>query len=278
MNRTVKLSFCFGLVILLLTKIVCIGQAPFNIGTIQPGGSIVVYYDVTINTPLVPPTTSAISHQGTVSGSNFANVLTDDPSTAAAHDATIVLLNTPLPVIFGEFRASQKEHTVALTWKILSEENTSRYEIERSADAKAFGKIGEVVATGGAGIRQYSFTDELPGRGNNYYRLKVLDWHATYAYTRMIKVSIDVAESASNLYPNPVVGKVVNLELLNMVKGRYDLKFYNLTGQLIYSKSIEHTGGSASQLVTIPENVQAGIYQVEIKSEHLKTYKKLAIN
>ena len=253
-------------------------QGPFNVGTIHPGDSIVVFYDVTINNPLVPPGASSISNQGTVSGSNFSNVPTNDPTTPAGGDATITLLNTPLPVVFSDFKAYQKEHAVALTWKILTEDNTLKYEVEKSADARVFIKIGEVMATGGSGIINYAFTDDVPFAGNNYYRLKVLDLDATFSFTRIVKVAIGKEASTSNLYPNPVSGKVVNLELLNMVKGRYFLTFYNVAGQIIYTKTVEHNGGSASQPVSIPENIQTGIYNVEIKGENLKIFKKLAIN
>jgi hypothetical protein len=252
-------------------------QGPFNVGTIHPGDSIVIFYDVTINNPLVPTNAASISHQGTVSG-NFTSLQTNDPTTPAAGDATITLLNTPLPVVFSEFKAYQKEHAVALNWKILTEDNTLKYEVEKSADARVFVKIGEVIATGGSGVINYGFTDEVPFAGNNYYRLKVLDLDATFSFTRIVKVAIGEGASASNLYPNPVTGKVVNLELLNMNKGQYSLTFYNAAGQIIYTKTVEHDGGSASQLVAIPENVRTGIYNVEIKGQNLKIYKKLAVN
>lgn len=256
---------------------ICQAQGPFNIGTIQPGDSIVVYYDVSINNPLSPPSTSSISHQGTITGSNFSTVLTNDPTTPAPADATVTLLNTPLPVIFSEFRAAQKENFVALTWKIISEDNTLKYEVEKSKDARFFSKIGEVATTGGIGVINYGFTDQTPFAGNNYYRLKVLDLDATFSFTRIVKVTMGEGGSEGNFYPNPVVGKVVNLELLNIKKGRYLLTFYNATGQVVYTREVEHNGGSTAQLVTIPENVQIGVYNVEIKGEAFKIFRKLVV-
>ena len=71
------------------------------------------------------------------------------------------------------------------------------------------------MATGGNGVINYGFSDEVPFAGNNYYRLKVLDLDATFSFTRIVKVAIGEGASASKLNPNPVTGKVVNLELLN---------------------------------------------------------------
>lgn len=265
------------IVLAMLAGISCFAQGPFNVGTIHPGDSIVIYYDVIINNPLVPPNAISLSHQGTVSGSNFASVPTNDPATAPAGDATITMLNTPLPVVFSEFKAYRQEHSIALTWRIVTEENAWKYEVEKSADARVFKKIGEVLATGGNGIIDYGFTDESPSPGINYYRLKALDLDQTFTYTRIVKVATDVATSGSNLYPNPVTGKSINLELLNLVKGRYDLTLINTAGQIIYTKKIEHPGGTASQLITIPENVGTGLYGAEIKGENMSVYKKLII-
>jgi hypothetical protein len=266
-----------AIVFAMLAGNTCFAQGPFNVGTIHPGDSIVIYYDVTINNPLVPPNAVSISHQGTVSGSNFASVPTNDPTSAPAGDATVTLLNTPLPVVFAEFKAYQKEHSIALTWRIVTEENAWKYEVEKSADARVFKKIGEVIATGGNGIINYGFTDESPLHGNNYYRLKALDLDQTFTYTRIVKVATDVATSGSNVYPNPVTRKSFNLELLNLVKGQYQLTLINTAGQIIYTKKVWHPGGTASQLISIPENVMAGVYSSEIKGGNMTINKKLVI-
>jgi VCBS repeat-containing protein len=72
-------------------------SAPVNIGTLPPGKSVIVSYRVTINNPVSVGTTQ-ISSQGTVSGSNFASVLTDDPNVVGASDPTVTQLSIP-PVI-----------------------------------------------------------------------------------------------------------------------------------------------------------------------------------
>jgi hypothetical protein len=266
-----------AIVFAMLAGNTCFAQGPFNVGTIHPGDSIVIYYDVTINNPLVPSNALSISNQGTVSGSNFANLPTNDPASPAAGDATLTLLNTPLPVVFSEFKAYQKEHSVALTWRIVTEENAWKYEVEKSADARVFKKIGEVIATGGNGIINYGFTDESPLQGNTYYRLKALDLDQTFTYTRIVRVSTDVATSGGNFYPNPVTGKSFNLELLNLVKGQYELTLINTAGQIIYSKKVGHPGGTATQLISIPGHAMTGVYSAEIKGDNMTVNKKLVI-
>ncbi len=77
---------------------VTVGNAPgdssvrVEVGTVPPEGSVTITFQVTINDPLVPETTTQVANQGRVAGDDFRDVLTDDPDTPAANDPTI----TPL--------------------------------------------------------------------------------------------------------------------------------------------------------------------------------------
>src|SRR4030095_15690248 len=66
-----------------------------NIGALPAGGSVTIKFDVTVNDPpnlslLNPP---RVSNQGTVTGSNFATVSTDDPTVGGGSDATVTLID-----------------------------------------------------------------------------------------------------------------------------------------------------------------------------------------
>jgi len=60
--------------------------------TLPAGKSITLTYQVTINSPAPA---GSVSNQGSVVGSNFSTVLTDDPSTAAPNDATVTRIDQP---------------------------------------------------------------------------------------------------------------------------------------------------------------------------------------
>lgn len=64
---------------------------PINVGTIPAGSKVNVTFDVLVKA-VIPNGTSHVFLQGTISGSNFASILTDDPETALGIDATL----TPL--------------------------------------------------------------------------------------------------------------------------------------------------------------------------------------
>ncbi len=71
-------------------------SAPVTIGTLPPGKSITVTFQVTVNT--TPATFTSVSSQGTISGDNFANVLTDDPDVAGPANPTVTPVEQP-PVL-----------------------------------------------------------------------------------------------------------------------------------------------------------------------------------
>ncbi|HNC45599.1 MAG TPA: hypothetical protein PLU80_15645, partial [Acidobacteriota bacterium] len=81
-----------------------------SIGTIPAGKSVTVRFDVTIDNPPAAGT-AQVCNQGTVSGSNFSNVVTDDPDVAGAANATCTALDaanlavtksdSPDPVVAG---------------------------------------------------------------------------------------------------------------------------------------------------------------------------------
>ncbi|HEX7313063.1 MAG TPA: PxKF domain-containing protein [Pyrinomonadaceae bacterium] len=65
-----------------------------NIGTLPAGKSMTITFAVTIDNTINVP---QVSNQGTVSGTNFGSVVTDDPATGAFGDPTVtpVFLGTP---------------------------------------------------------------------------------------------------------------------------------------------------------------------------------------
>jgi hypothetical protein len=65
-----------------------------NIGTLPAGESVTISFNVTVNDPFTGALPQ-VSNQGTVSGSNFADVLTDDPTVGGAADPTVTPIDLP---------------------------------------------------------------------------------------------------------------------------------------------------------------------------------------
>lgn len=265
-------------ILLMMIANAAFAQGPFPVGTIHPGDSIVIIYDVTINNPLVPPTTTQISNQGTVSGSNFSNILTDDPDTGPAGDPTITILNMfPLPVTLTELKASQQVNTIVLQWKVESEFNLEKYVVERSTDGRTFVPIGEVPGRNLPGTLHYTFTDLQPSADNNFYRLRMVDLDGQKKYSVVVKVKLGGAIPAIHIFPNPVTLGALNIQVQNRQAGVYTLRLFNSLGQVVFQKQLFHSGGSSSQVLYLPQGIIKGYYQLEISGESSRDRFKLIV-
>lgn len=192
--------------VLTSTKGVTSNQIPqVSLGVLPPGSSVVIQYQVTINDPLNPINASQVINQGTISGSNFVNVLTDDPSVLGFSDPTIMLL--PKPDLLAT-KTNNVSGVVTLpdpwNWKIRLE-NKGNYQAEFSK--------GEPL-----------LIDELPDSGLTYANLAIspgtmsekidctLDSNTLscvalndliFAAADSFDVSFGVTPSTAGLYTNP---------------------------------------------------------------------------
>jgi hypothetical protein len=238
--------------------------SPITIGTIHPGDSVVIYYDVTINAGAG----SQVSNQGTISGSNFINLVTDDPDSGPLNDATLSFLNVfPLPVTLYEVKAAPKSTGIELSWKVSLESNMVKYEVEKSTNGRNFVKIGEVTALNNTQPGGYTFFDAAPNKGENFYRLRLIDANAAPKYSVIVKVDLSGKHPAIALYPNPVLQNSITLQLNDVCRGSYEVVLYNNAGQTIFVKTIQHDGGSVSRTISLPANLQKGVYSIQFKNE-----------
>jgi uncharacterized repeat protein (TIGR01451 family) len=74
------------------------GLFQVTIGTITAGQTVTMTASVTVS-GAIPPASTNICNQGLVSGTNFADQLTDDPVTPLAGDATCLFDLTPVELI-----------------------------------------------------------------------------------------------------------------------------------------------------------------------------------
>jgi hypothetical protein len=248
--------------------------SPLAVGTILPGDSVVIYYDVTINSGAG----SQVSNQGIITGANFATFNTDDPDTGPLADPTISPLNTfPLPVTLYALSAVQKGSAIEVAWNITAESNMLKYDVEKSSDGQSFTRIGEVTAQNSGQATRYTFQDATVSSGTHYYRLKVIDRSTAGRYSAVVKVDLGGKGGGITVFPNPAAQKQITVQLNNMDRGSYQLEFYNGGGQPVYRQSIRHDGGSLSRGFTLPSTITAGIYFVKIRSEKVEYSQPLMV-
>lgn len=111
-----------------------------------------------------------------------------------------------LPVTLLEFTAKKEQSTARLQWQTASEQNSFRFDVQRSADGLVFETLGSVAAAGNSSRPvSYAFTDHQPRSGYNYYRLKGVDKDLRFQYSPVRSLLFDaVRVELLKAYPVPV--------------------------------------------------------------------------
>jgi hypothetical protein len=128
-------------------------------------------------------------------------------ATVADHFSEFYLTGSsaPLPVELVSFTAEAEGTAARLAWRTASENNSVRFEIERSLDGKAFSGIGEVAAQGSkVGVTDYAFRDGQTPKSPAlvYYRLRQVDADGSAAYSPVRAVRVG-GPGLLTVYPNP---------------------------------------------------------------------------
>lgn len=171
-----------------------------------------------------------------ITGSSQPNIRPFDAYLAPGLSTTaptleLFLDETALPVRLGNFTATAFESSVRLDWTTHSEKENAGFDIERSADAKRFIKIGTVTGAGDSNTgSHYQWIDQSPLPSVNYYRLRQNDLDGTFAYSTIRSVNNSHFKPVA-VYPSPV-NTLLTLDLKgNKVNGA--LVITNVLGQTV---------------------------------------------
>lgn len=245
--------------------------------------SITTGTDVAATVNSVMLTQTASGSTASFDAIKVAYAKTASSSTLAANDAAAWMALAPyngsLPVTFGTVNATAKGKAVQIDWTSYTEINVKQYEVERSEDAQHFTSIANVSAKNATGVNAYSVTDVTARGSVNFYRIKSVDMDGKVAYSAVVKAVIENATAASDLtvYPNPVKGSQVAVQVANLASGNYAVQLYSANGQQVYNQSMVYSGGRSSQSVQLPAGTKAGVYYLVVSGNNVKMTRSLVI-
>jgi len=211
-------------------------------------------------------TSTPISFSG---NTNYAFTVDNSIAASKASDRfkIVFLPNAALPVSGIELGGIATDKQVKLSFKALNEREMANYTIERSADGISFANIGTQQPSNAAqASASYSFVDNQPIVGNNYYRIKGSSINGQIQYSNVAVVKYGVNIASVTVVPNPVQGKSVNLKLSQLSKGNYNISVTDAIGRSILKKEMLLDGSSSVQL-NLPTSVKAGNYFVKVEGQ-----------
>jgi len=213
---------------------------------------------------------SVIIHAGT---SYSFNIDKSDSSTFAGKRFQLVISLAPQKQLkLIAFGADKAQGGALVTWKVQNEYTTTAFYVERSTDkGKSFLPVGSLQSNNNG---SYNIVDKSPVKGENQYRLKLLDIGDNISYSNvatLLYATVPVSALNVSVYPNPAASSI-SLSVAREQKfssfkiDPYDIKIVNSSGEVVKTGSSQQESWNASI-----GDLQPGTYVVQVTNSSNKS-------
>lgn len=151
----------------------------------------------------------------------------------------------PLPVELLTFTATLKDADGLLSWRTASERNSAYFEVQQSADGRAWPLVlGQVAAAGTSTTpRDYAYLDARIARYGVpvvYYRLRQVDRDGTVSYSPVASLHLaPVTTLVVDVWPNPgTLGTTSQVRITAPETGPVDVTVYDVAGRLLFQQAV----------------------------------------
>lgn len=156
-------------------------------------------------------------------------------------ESSMFNITADLPVHLLYFNAKKEDQSILLSFATATEENNSHFEIEHSTNSRDFKLIGKVQGQGNSfEPLSYQFIDKRPSIGNNYYRLKQVDYDGAFEYYGPIAARFNRKdkEVPISVYPIPAQD-VLHVEFPKTGYEGAVLTIFDLEGRALLNTLVE---------------------------------------
>lgn len=241
------------------------------------GGNLAVGENYQIEFKCVTPPNATIANSVT----DFARITgIDDTNSPLVDDGFVVLGpgGIPLAVKMKSFTVTKQDNNAILQWVTESETRNDRYEIERSDDGINFSTVGIVRGAGTTLDKAtYSFVDPVLSVSKViYYRLRIVDMDgkAVYSWTERLTLAGNMSVSELLIYPNPFAANPkVQVYCVRETEGV--LRITNAAGQQVLYRNIKLNKGVNIMVVTELNNLNTGVFVVDVIADGVKLSQKI---
>jgi hypothetical protein len=217
-------------------------------------------------TPALPAGLRFDSTTGKISGTK--------PATSVAATYTVTAYNAggsssfsfvlaPPPVSLAikldNIKATNKGAINEVIWNSVSEEAGDVYQVERSTDASHFITLGTVAGKAISG-GSYTYIDQEPVTGTNYYRLKFLNVDGSNGYSKIVSAVKNDAFGVT-VFPNPVKSEVT-IRVNGEINGTATVTLYDISGKQHINSRV-----SGKQITLSMNGLPAGMYLVRYQDD-----------
>jgi PKD repeat protein len=193
--------------------------------------------------------------------------------TSSSFSSTSCTLPIELVSFFGEYKAPKTQ----LKWTTLSETNNDYFTIERSTDGIHYEMLGTVDGAGNSNNPiSYSFDDENPFMGTNYYRLTQTDFDGKFVRYDPFEVMVNDEATEFLVFPNPTED-VFNLDFSSYSFEPVTIKVMDLAGKIVYGTILQSSFDKRVTFKLDASNFIDGTYLIYIQQEDRLYSKKVTV-
>lgn len=192
----------------------------------------------------------------TLAGNNTVPAVTAE--TIKISDFKAIYLVSTLPVSLTSFSGKTEANGIRLNWKTASELNNDHFDVLRSTDGKMFNTLTSVSGNGTTNkVNTYSYLDNAPASGTNYYQLSQVDKDGTA--TKSATVAVDNTLSGQQAFRLNVNGNTLNASFDATTTGTATINITDLSGRSVFSTSLSVQKGANNINLTVP-TLNSGVY------------------
>ena len=167
---------------------------------------------------------------------------------------------------------------VKVNWEAQAETGVREYALEKSTDGVNYQTVNTQAAKNGNVANSYTYTDNSPVNGVNYYRVKTTQHNDIERYSTVITVNFK-QQSTNNVtvYPNPVKGNTIGLQLQDLEKGMYSVRILSIEGKEVYKQQLQVNGSSLNTTINPSTKLAQGTYTLQVVGKSTTYTQKVVV-
>jgi hypothetical protein len=178
---------------------------------------------------------------------------------------------TVLPLQLTEFTAKAGSANTRLSWTVASNEQVSRFEVERSFDGRSYSFVAGLPANFHNNEVSYSYDDQLFA-APTYYRIRITDRAGKTTCSQVVKINGNAKMETSSLQVinNPLRGGALIFTYRTKNAEYANVQVLNASGVMVYSKQQYFAAGLTQ--ISVPESfVNAkGSYIIQVTNQGMQ--------
>jgi hypothetical protein len=161
--------------------------------------------------------------------------------------------NGVTPALMLSFDGQVDNSVADLNWVMENETNSKWFVIERAGEMGGYDSIDVVGGLNNNNMTTYTFADGHMQTGNNYYRLRMVDFDGVVRYSKIVTLSNNTNETAASrmsVYPNPAVS-TLNYSVSAATPQQVVVQVYNSAGVVCYTSQQQLFAGVNQQTIAL---------------------------